>query len=419
MEGSPNKANGRFRRLFLPWMIILIGMMMSCGRGGAGGNSGEESVEFGDTVSRLDTDLTYDARQWADSVLSGLSVSEKAAQLFMPAVYAEAGPADISRVRKYARAGVGGIVLLKGDCAGASALVDSLVRMSAIPPFVSIDAEWGLAMRLADAPRFPANGSIDEKVGEELMYDYGAELARECRKLGINMVLGPVIDVDSGGGFIGKRSFGMDPERVSMLSTAYAQGLSSGGILSVAKHFPGHGSVSTDSHKDKGVISRSLHSLSSIDLRPFRNWIRLQLPGIMVGHLAVPSIDPDMLPAAVSPAVINDLLRHDLGFSGLVLTDALNMGGAEGYGPDKALEAGADIIIAPVDTYSGIRLITQAVEEGRIPEERLDEAVGRILSYKYLYCRERGETSATDSVSSQEAKRIAAGLRHASVGGEN
>lgn len=400
----------RFPRMFLLSAALLVALLSGC-RQQIGGK-GETTENPESVLSRLDTDLTYDARLWADSVLGSMSLESKCAQLFLPALYADADSYTISRLKKYAEAGIGGIVLLKGSSSGASAIADSLAAFSHIAPFVSIDAEWGLAMRLADAPRFPANGMISKEVGEDLMYEYGMELARECREVGINMVLGPVIDVDSEGGFIGSRSFGMDPERVSRLAIAYGRGVAAGNVLTVAKHFPGHGSVSTDSHRTKGIISRSLVALDTIDLRPFRSWIEQRLPGIMVGHLAVPSIDPDMLPAAVSGTVITDLLRNDLGFDGLVLTDALNMEGAEGYGPEMALKAGADMIVAPADTYAGINAVKSAIEEGRIDSERLDDAVRKILIHKYLYALPRQQREEPEeTLASPEADSIALRLR--------
>lgn len=225
---------------------------------------------------------------------------------------------------------------------------------------------------------------ISPAADDRLMYDYGSELARECRLLGINMVLGPVVDVSVPGGFMNRRSFGNDPVRVADLAIAYARGLEDGDVISVAKHFPGHGSVTADSHRRKGVIERSLNEMDSVDLYPFRRWIEQHLSGVMVGHLAVPSIDSEMRPAAVSHTVITDLLRDDLGFSGLVLTDALNMRGAEGYGALDAVRAGADIIVAPDGTFDEMRSIVRAVNDGTLSEQTLDGHVRRILFYKYL-----------------------------------
>lgn len=330
-------------------------------------------------------DNTNDAEQWADSVVKTLSLREKVAQLFMPALYASDDEATIAQIRCYADSCVGGVVLLKGDSAGAASLAREFDSRCKVPPVISIDAEWGLAMRLVDAPRFPANSEIDSQADDQLLYEYGRELARECRLLGINMVLGPVVDVAGDNGFLRRRSFGPDPVRVADMAVAYARGLEDGGVISVAKHFPGHGSVSADSHKQKGVVERSLASLDSIDLYPYRCWIDQHLSAIMVGHLAVPAIDSRMLPAAVSPTVITDLLKDDLGFKGLVITDAMNMGGVSGYDAVDALLAGADIIIAPVDTFDSVDGVVSAIGEGRMSENQLDEKVKKILLYKYLF----------------------------------
>lgn len=331
------------------------------------------------------SDFTQDAHDWADSVTGTLTLHEKVSQLFMPAVFARDDYWTLRQVREYADSCVGGIILLKGDVKGASTLIDTVMAHSDIPSFIAIDAEWGLAMRLADAPRFPANSSLSPGVDDQLMYDYGRELARECRILGINMVLGPVVDVSSPGSFMSRRSLGDDPIRVADLAIAYARGLEDGDVLSVAKHFPGHGSVTADSHKRKGVIVRSLNEMDSVDIYPFRKWIDQRLCGIMVGHLAVPSIDPEMLPAAVSPTVITDLLRNDLGFSGLVLTDAINMQGAESHGAVEALKAGADIVLVPVDTQTAVRQVLDAIAAGELSEENIDSHLKKVLFYKYIF----------------------------------
>lgn len=386
------------------WMIGLAVLLSACG-----GSKASLGVKA-DSASPVEvSDLTGYALRQADSLLSGMSLEQKAAQIFIPAMYARADAEAFSLLEDYAEAGVGGVLLLKGDSESASVIADTIRNMSAISPFVAIDAEWGLAMRLTDAPRFPVNSGIGGEVSDTLMYDYGREMARECRRLGINVVLGPVLDI-SDGGFISKRSLGSDPERVSRLSLAYARGLVSGNVMSVAKHFPGHGSASGDSHKHKVMIERSLHSLDSLDLRPFREYVDQGLPAVMVGHLAFPAIDPEMLPAAVSKAVITDLLREDMGFNGLVFTDALNMAGSEGYGADMAVAAGADIVLAPVNTREGIRQVVDAVNEGRIKVADLDSHVRRILLYKFLmnFGNESEEESPLDS---EEARRISRMLR--------
>lgn len=361
-------------RLFALVCVVVMFVSFGCRR--PDNSVKEEQIEI--------SDITADAEAWADSVCATLDTRSKIAQLFMPALYSKNDYWTVKQVREYMDSCVGGILLLRGDTLSAKALIDSMRLDAKVLPFIAIDAEWGLGMRLSDAPSFPANSAISPSADDQLMYDYGREVARECRQLGINMVMGPVVDVSGPYSFMLKRSFGNDPKRVADLALAYARGLEDGDVISVAKHFPGHGSVSVDSHKRKGIIDRSLNEMDSIDLYPFRKWIEQRLSAIMVGHLAVPSIDSQMLPAAVSPTVITDLLRDDLGFNGLIITDAINMKGAEGYNALNAIKAGADIIIAPVNTIKEINGIAEAVDKGEISIQEIDRHVKKILFYKYL-----------------------------------
>lgn len=349
-------------------------------------------------------DLTAEAMQWADSVTMRMDTARLGAQVLMPALYASDDPWTVALLQRYAREGIGGIILLKGTVEEARTLADSMRRVSAVDPFVAIDAEWGLNMRLADAPKFPANGRLSPKVQDQLMYDYGREVARECRQIGINMVLGPVLDVTRGNSYVGVRSFGSDPRRVSDLGLAYGKGLSGGGVMPVAKHFPGHGTVRTDSHKGKGVIDGSLQRLDTVDLVPFRAWSAAGMPAVMVGHLAVPAIDSKMLPAAVSSTIISDLLRGDLRFSGLVLTDAMNMLGAEGYTAADALREGSNLILAPADTEGELAGITESVRQGTLPLDTLRQRVRLILFHKYLL---RRAPDMPESVSTPQADSLA------------
>lgn len=385
----------------IPLLVLLLLQMqltvMSC----AGPR--RDRTESDTTRTYPVSDITAEAVQWADSVAAGMDTLRMAAQLVMPAVYSSDDLWTMRQVVGYARRGIGGIVLLKGTADQARTLADSIARYSSVMPFIAIDAEWGLNMRLADAPRFPANGELSPAVRDQLMYDYGREVARECRQLGINMVLGPVLDVCAENSFLGIRSFGADPRRVAELGTAYGRGLADGDVIAVAKHFPGHGSVSSDSHRDKGVIGASLSRLDSVDLLPFKEWIASRMPAIMVGHLAVPAIDSRMLPAAVSPVVIGDLLRRDMQFDGIVLTDAMNMLGAEGHSAAQAISAGADIILAPSDTEQAMRDIVAAVHDSVISMPSLRQHVQRVLFYKYLIaspreCAGQLATPYTDSI---------------------
>lgn len=377
------KTSGRGLTILIVSMVLLWG----CGqrRRHVAADALENYHEETGCVTPEATRFVDDIMHTADSALQEMTLEERVGQCFMPSIYASDDASTLRRLRSYiSDFHVGGVVLLKGDLKSAAtmAVAGSQAR---VPLFMAIDAEWGLGMRLKDAPDFPKNGSIGSRADEDLLYDYGREVARECRRIGLNMVLGPVIDVaENPRGVIGKRSFGNDPRRVADLGVAYAKGLESGGVVSVAKHFPGHGSPGGDSHKQLPVIKKSLHALDSVDLYPFRSYVGAGLSGVMVGHLAVPAIDPEALPAAVSRVVIKDLLRDELGFGGLVLTDALNMGGAEGYGAAEALLAGADIIISPRDTGKEIQEVVRKIRDGSLDEELINDRCRRILFHKYL-----------------------------------
>ena len=359
-------------------LVFLIGCLLSCGR-----RHEEKEINNDMETEILNEDFESELLSMADSIVRQMTLEERVGQLYMPTVDSSADPFTIRLIKRYiSDLHVGGVVLLKGDLASASKIA-ALCREAQVPLFVAIDAEWGLGMRLKDAPEFPKNGTMGNNVDEMFMFDYGREIGRECKLLGINMILGPVVDVvEKSGGIIGKRSFGNDPERVEELSTAYALGIESVGIISVAKHFPGHGSPSGDSHKVLPVIERDYDKLDSIDLPPFRGYVAAGLSGIMVGHLAVPAVDSTAVPAAVSKNIIDGLLKKDIGFKGLILTDALNMGGASGFSGADALLAGADIVLAPENPQEEIQATMKMVREGKLPLEDIDDKCRKIIFYK-------------------------------------
>lgn len=375
------KSLSRFFLLFL----ILQTTLFSCRR------PSSEAVVTTDTLPDsvvAAIDMTCEAWRMADSAMAGMSDEQLIGQLFMPAMYARSSAYDLRHLTEYA-AGlhVGGIVLLKGDLKSAAILADSLRRMSGAPRFVAVDAENGLRMRFPDAPEFPWGREMGRITDDQLLYDFGREIARECRAIGVTMVLGPVLDVvpgQPGSNIMARRSLGSDPHRVADLAIAYARGLEDGNVISVAKHFPGHGGAPEDSHRALGIISSDEARIDSVDLYPFRAYSHALLSGVMVGHLASAALDTVRRPAIVSPVVMRDVLRGDLGFGGLVLTDALNMEGALGVEGWQAIAAGADMVIAPADTRREIARALEALHDGRLSEEVVANRVRRILFYKYL-----------------------------------
>ena len=385
---------GRIKAIRPAWLTGyagLIALASACGFGGASTEGGAQSDSLKmheQAFIDAEHDMTWEARLWADSVMAAMTLEEMAGQVIMPAVYSDASPGALRLVREYAVDGhVGGVVLLKGNAEAARMIADTLRSMLRVAPFIAMDAEWGLAMRLDSMPEFPRNGRISAEAEDTLMFDYGCEVARECREAGINMVLGPVLDVLPAGrrqSGIGSRSFGRDPERVARLGVAYAKGVESGGVISVAKHFPGHGSADADSHKRLPVVSKTRSELEASDLIPFREYIGNGLSAIMTGHLFVPALDEEEIPVTVSERILKGFLRDELGFSGLIVTDAINMAGASGHSAADAVMAGADMVLAPANTEEEVAGIADAVRSGRMPAALLRDRVGRVLFHKYM-----------------------------------
>lgn len=337
-------------------------------------------------VETIEKDITNRAKQVSDSLLTTLTLEERVGQCLMPSIYTSADPTTLSLLRKYIDDfHVGGIVLLKGNIESAEKFA-SIGEKAKIPLFISIDAEWGLGMRLEDALVYPKNGNIGKDAEETELFDYGLSIAEDCREIGINMVLGPVVDVNSGNnGVIGKRSFGNNPKLVSLFGIAYAKGLESGGVISVAKHFPGHGSTIVDSHRGVAQVKRDISALDSIDLKPFKDYVNLGLTGIMAGHIRSLALDPDGKAATVSMDMLTSLLREEMGFKGLILTDAFDMGGAKGFSAVEALNAGADLILSPSDIGKVYNDLIDAVKSGELDISVVNERCGRILFYKYIF----------------------------------
>lgn len=331
-------------------------------------------------------DITERAEIYADSMLVAMTLEERAGQCLMPSILTSSDESTISLFKELIEQyHIGGIVLLKGDVASAKCMAE-IGEKSTPPMFIAIDAEWGLGMRLKDASVYPKNGNIHESTEETELYDYGREVARECKEIGINMVLGPVVDVTSKkSGAIGKRSFGNNPKVVSNFGIAYAKGLESGGVVSVAKHFPGHGSSVIDSHKGVAKVNRDISGLDTLDLKPFRDYINSGLTAIMAGHIQSYALDPDGNAASISMDMLTRLLKEEMGFKGMVLTDAFDMGGARGFSATDALKAGADIILCPENVGYEYRNILDNVKEGRLDLKVLDERVRKILFIKYLF----------------------------------
>jgi beta-N-acetylhexosaminidase len=328
---------------------------------------------------------------WADSVLSSLQLEEKIAQLFVVAAYSNLGPshqADLEHlIQQY---NVGGLLFMQGGPVRQANLTNRYQSLAKTPLMVSMDAEWGLGMRLDSTIRYPYQMTLGAIQDDALVYDMGAEIAKQLKRIGVHVNLGPVVDVNNNreNPVINRRSFGENRENVADKGIAYMLGMQEAGIIACAKHFPGHGDTDADSHKVLPVILHNRSRLDSIELYPFTRLIEHGLAATMVAHLYVPTLDSVSNRATtLSPLVVDGLLKTDLGFKGLVFSDALNMREVSGfYNPGmvdvKALLAGNDILLFVKDVPTAIIEIKKSVKRGELSEAEIDKRCRKLLLAK-------------------------------------
>ena len=332
---------------------------------------------------------TRECKQWVASVMNTLSPQERVAQLFIVNLGPNSDSHDAikSLMGKYK---MGGILFRRGSLNGYATAINLARETSAVAPFITFDGEWGLPMRIKETPRFPYNISIGAARDSKVAYEYGKEMAREMRALGVNINFAPDIDVNTNpdNPVIGYRSFGEDPNRVAALGVAYSNGLEDGGVMAVAKHFPGHGDTSADSHKELPIVTHDTERLASVDLLPFDRFICSGGNGVMVGHLNVPSLDNTGTPASLSRRITTEVLREGMKFEGLIFTDGLGMSGAQLAGKSncvEALKAGADMLVNPMMPGQELKNVMAAIKRGEISQKSIDERCRRVLAYKYAF----------------------------------
>lgn len=329
---------------------------------------------------------------WTDSVFASLSMDERIGQLFMVIADIKTTDQNVQKLMRYVReAKIGGVLFHKGTPTDQAYLTNKMQKASKVPLFVSLDGEWGLSMRLNGTTRFPKNmmlGAIEDNL---LLRRYGEEVARQCKVMGIHINFAPDLDINSNvdNPVIGIRSFGEDGKLVSEKGLAYSGGLEENGILSVAKHFPGHGDTSEDSHETLPLVQHTRARLDSVELVPFKDYIRKGYSGMMTAHLAIPALEKQKgRPASLSKAVVTDLLQKDLGFQGLCFTDALAMKGASSKKSDnpcvQALLAGNDILLGPATPISDFAAVKEAIETGVITMASVEARCRKVLQYKYI-----------------------------------
>jgi beta-glucosidase-like glycosyl hydrolase/CubicO group peptidase (beta-lactamase class C family) len=330
---------------------------------------------------------------WAQATLAKLTLDEKAAQMVgvrVHGLYRNPRSSEARRLLAWVRdLRVGSLVIFDSEVESLPRVLNELQSASAVPLLVAADMERGMAFRIRrGVVPLPYAMAVGATRSEEAARFTGEVTAREGRALGIHWAFAPVADVNNNPAnpVINIRSYGENPELVARMTAAFVHGAREGGLLTTAKHFPGHGDTSVDSHLQLATVHGSRERLDTVELRPFRSAIEAGVDSVMLGHIAVPALDPAGAPATLSGPMVGELLRGGLGFTGLIVTDAMEMQGVRsawtGEGAIRAVQAGADLILLPPDPEVAVQALARGVREGQIPESRLDASVLRILQVK-------------------------------------
>jgi beta-glucosidase-like glycosyl hydrolase/CubicO group peptidase (beta-lactamase class C family) len=341
-------------------------------------------------TSFAQNDVISSENEWVDSVFNSLSKDEKIAQLMVIRAYSNQQDAQKTSdlIAKY---NVGALCFFQGGPIRQANITNYYQSIAKTPLMITIDAEWGLGMRLDSITKFPYQLTLGAMSGPSLIYEMGIAVGEQCKRMGINVNYAPVVDINNNpdNPVIGFRSFGEDKNKVTEFGLAYMKGMQDAGIMACAKHFPGHGDVNVDSHLDLPVIKKSRKQLDSLELQPFRELFNAGVGSVMIAHLYVPAIDSSTNRAtSLSKNNVTNLLRHDLGYNGLTFTDALEMKGVAKYWPSgeaavEALIAGNDMLCLPESVSAAINAVKKAIDDKRLSWEEIDAKLKKILHSKY------------------------------------
>lgn len=329
---------------------------------------------------------------WVDSVFHKLNKREKIAQMFFVRAHTNLGKAyedSIANVIK--KQDVGGLVFFQGGPGRQAILTNQYQSLSEVPLLIASDGEWGLGMRLDSTISYPYQMALGAVQDKELLYKMGLEVAKDYKRIGMHMNLAPDVDVNNNpkNPVINFRSFGENKYNVATKAGEYMRGMQDGGLLVSIKHFPGHGDTDVDSHYDLPQLKFSKARLDSLEIYPFRELIRQGAAGVMIAHMNIPALDntPNM-PSTLSKPIVTGILKEELGFKGLIISDAMGMKGVVKYFKDGEADvmgviAGNDILELSENSDRAIKLVRKAVRQDRISMERIDESVKKILTAKY------------------------------------
>jgi beta-N-acetylhexosaminidase len=333
-------------------------------------------------------------KKWVKHQFKSLNLDEKIAQLMVLRAHSNWEPKKIDSlaalIKQY---NIGGLCFFQGGPVRQAIQTNNYQQIAKTPLLITIDAEWGVGMRLDSVEMFPRQLSLGAMPNNQLVYQMGAAIAAQCKRLGIQVNYAPDVDINDNPAnpVINDRSFGQNKKTVIDYGIAYMKGMQDNGVMATAKHFPGHGDVSVDSHVDIPVVNKSRQALDSMEIAPFKALIDAGIESVMVAHLSVPAIDNgEKRPTSLSAKAINGLLKTELGFKGIAVTDALDMKAISNYYPEgeanvQAILAGNDMLCLPGDIGQSIKKVKEAIAEGRLSVKDIDTRVKKVLAAKYKY----------------------------------
>lgn len=331
--------------------------------------------------------------QWVDSVFSSLSPKERIAQLFLVRAHTNLGQKYIDSVAQVIqKEQLGGLVVFQGGPVRHANMYNAYQKLTKVPLLITFDGEWGIGMRLPDSTlSFPYQMTLGAMQNDNLLYEMGREVAKDFLRIGMHFNFAPVVDINNNANnpVIGFRSFGDNRQNVTRKAKAYMDGMVDGGIIASIKHFPGHGDTDVDSHYDLPQLNFSKTRLDTLEIFPFRELIQSGAPAVMVAHMHIPAMDATPnIPSSISKKVVTGVLRNELGFKGLTVTDAMDMKGVKKFFPNgeadvMAIEAGHDLLEISENSARAIDLVEKAIKSGRIKQADIDARVKKVLASKY------------------------------------
>ncbi|WP_316770560.1 glycoside hydrolase family 3 protein [Pedobacter frigiditerrae] len=337
-------------------------------------------------------DLLKQEPKWVDSVFKKLNKKQKIAQMFFVAAYTNKSKAftdSIGKVIKKEK--IGGLVFFQGGPGRQAALTNQYQKLARVPLLIASDGEWGLGMRLDSTIAYPYQMALGAIQNKELIYQMGLEVAKDYKRIGMHMNLAPDVDVNNNAKnpVINYRSFGENKYNVADKGAAYLKGMQDGGLLVSIKHFPGHGDTDVDSHYDLPQLKFTKERLDSLEMYPFKELVKNGAAGVMIAHMNIPALDatPNM-PSTLSKPIVTGILKEQIGFKGIVISDAMGMKGVVKFFKDGEADvmgviAGNDILELSEDSKRAVKMVRKAIKEERLTMERIDESVKKILTAKY------------------------------------